>query len=390
MRRVPFAVLAVLAALAAAAVPALAQGGPESAAFVVRLGSDTLSVESFTRTATRLEGELATHSPRTVYLRYTADLGLNGSVTRFVVTIPRPGAAAAAPPMESRVASFTGDSIRIERRRGDTIQTTSVAVGLGAVPLLGGAYAPYELLTMRAMRARHDSTAVPTYSVGASAPFTVVLRRLGRDSVLMRTQFTPFRVRVDRAGRILALHAPGSTQQILLERVPNLDVATIAAGWAQRDAQGQAMGSLSPRDTVRAAIGGANILVDYGRPRKRGRDIFGNVVPWGQVWRTGANAATQVRSDRDLVFGSFVVPAGTYTLWTLPGPSGWQLIFNRQTGQWGTEYDPARDLGRVPMSVSALAEPAEVFTIGVEPRGDGGVLVLTWDRTRALVPFTVR
>lgn len=382
--------VALAAVLALVAAPAAAQSGPESAAFVVRLGTDTISVERFTRTATRLEGELATRSPRAVYVRYAADLGLNGSVTRFEVTIPRPGAAADAAPLESRVASFTGDSIRMERRRGDSVQTTSLAVGLGAVPLLGGAYGPYELLTQRALQARRDSTAVPTYSVGARAPFTVVLRRLGRDSVLMLTQFTPFRVRVDREGRVLGLHAPGSTQQIQLERVPSLDVAAVAAAWALRDAQGQGMGTLSPRDTVRATVGGANLLVDYGRPRKRGREIFGNVVPWGEVWRTGANAATQFRTEHDLAFGSLAVPAGTYTLWTLPTRSGWQLVVNRQTGQWGTEYDAAQDLGRVPMAVTTLTEPVEVFTIAVEPRGAGGVLVLTWDRTRALVPFTVR
>jgi hypothetical protein len=389
MRRLSLA--ALLATLVAPAVPALAQGKPESGAFLVRLGTDTISVERFTRTATRLEGELATRSPRTVYLRYVADLGLNGSVTRFEATIPRPGAPADAPPQRQAVASFTGDSIRLEVRRGDTLQTLSLAVGAGAVPLLQGAFAPYELLIARSRQGRRDSTAVPTYLVGSQAPFTVVLRRLGRDSVLLLTQFTPFRAKVDRDGRILGLHAPGTTQQVLLERLPSLDVATVAAGWAARDAQGQAMGTLSPRDTVRATVGGASLLVDYGRPRKRGREIFGNVVPWGQVWRTGANAATQFRTDRDLVLGTLDVPAGTYTLWTLPTGSGWQLIVNRQTRQWGTEYDPARDLGRVAMTVSALAEPVEVFTIGIEARGSGGgALTVSWDRTKALVPFTVR
>ena len=150
------------------------------------------------------------------------------------------------------------------------------------------------------------------------------------------------------------------------------------------------MGTLSPRDTARATIRAANLLVDYGRPRKRGREIFGNVVPWGQVWRTGANAATQLRTDRDLVFAGLSVPAGTYTLWTLPTQAGWQLIVNSQTGQWGTAHDAARDLGRVPLTVGALAEPVEIFTISVDAQGQGGVLSFTWDRTRATIPFTVR
>jgi hypothetical protein len=382
--------LALAVLLACAATPSAAQGVPDTAAFLVRLGTDTLSVERFTRTATRFEGELAVRSPRTMYFRYAADLGLGGSVTRFEVEVRRPGEPADAPALQRAIVSFTGDSIRLELHRGESVQTSSLAVGLGAFPLLNGAYGPYELLTLRARQARRDSAAVPTYSVGARAPFTLVVRRLGGDSVLLVTQFTPFRVRVDAEGRILGLHAPGTTQQVELTRLPTLDVTGLAAGWARRDAEGQGMGTLSPRDTVRATVAGASLLVDYGRPHRRGRVIFGNVVPWGEVWRTGANAATQFRTDRTLAIGSLVVPAGTYTLWTLPTPSGWQLIVNRQTGQWGTDYDPSRDLGRVPMAVAALPEPVDAFTIAVEPRGVGGILSFSWDRTRVQVPFTVR
>ena len=372
--------------LAAASPDSLAaQGAPESAAFVVRLGVDTVAVERFSRSATRLEGELVTRSPRTVLRRYAADLGPDGGVTRFEVTTHNSAAPADATPLQRAVATLVGDSIRVEVT-GVSVQTSTVGAPAGTAMLLGGAYGPHELLTMRMRLDRGDSISVPTYSVGAARPSSVTLKRLGRDSVLLNA----FRVRVDRNGRILGLHAPGTTQQIQLERLPSADVAALAAAWAARDAQGWAMGVLSPRDTVRASAAGASLLVDYGRPRKRGREIFGNVVPWGQVWRTGANAATQLRTDRELVFGGLSVPAGTYTLWTLPTQSGWQLIVNNQTGQWGTAYDAARDLGRVPLSVGTLAEPVEIFTIAVDARGPGGVLALTWDRTRATIPFTVR
>jgi hypothetical protein len=372
--------------LAAAAPDSLAaQGAPERAAFVVRLGVDTVAVERFSRSATRLEGELVTRSPRTVLRRYAADLGPGGSVMRFEVSTHNPGAPADATPLQRAVATLVGDSIRVEVT-GVSVQTSTVGAPAGMAMLLGGAYGPHELLTMRMRRDRGDSVSVPTYSVGARAASSVTLRRLGRDSVLLNA----FRVRVDRNGRILGLHAPGTTQQIQLQRLPTVDVAALAAAWAARDAQGQAMGTLSPRDTVRASAAGANLLVDYGRPHKRGREIFGNVVPWGQVWRTGANAATQLRTDRELVFAGLSLPAGTYTLFTLPTQAGWQLIVNSQAGQWGTAYDSARDLGRVPLSVGTLAEPVEIFTIAVDAQGQGGVLTLTWDRTRATIPFTVR
>jgi hypothetical protein len=141
----------------------------------------------------------------------------------------------------------------------------------------------------------------------------------------------------------------------------------------------------SPRDTARGTIGGTNVLVDYGRPSKRGRVIFAadGLVPYGQVWRTGANAATTLVTSAPLRVGETQVPAGTYTLYTVPGPDSWQLVINKQTGQWGTEYDQSQDLARVPMRVSALSAPVEQFAIAVEQ----GALVMRWDTVQASVPL---
>jgi len=276
-------------------------------------------------------------------------------------------------------------------RRGDSVQTSAIAAAAGLLPTMSNVFGPYELMAVRARAADRDTVALSAYGMGARATSTVTVTRLGRDSVRIAAGMSAYRVRTDRDGRILGLAAPGTTAQVTVERVPSIDLAAVLTAWSARDAQGQAMGMLSPRDTVRASVEGASLLVDYGRPSKRGREIFGNVVPWGTVWRTGANAATQFRTDRDLVIGSLVVPAGTYTLWTLPTQAGWQLIVNRQVGQWGTAYDAAQDLGRVSASLETLAEPVEVFTIGVAaPTARGGVLTFTWDRTRVSVPFTVR
>jgi hypothetical protein len=147
---------------------------------------------------------------------------------------------------------------------------------------------------------------------------------------------------------------------------------------------------LSPRDSAVQAIGQAQVVVDYGRPSKRGREIYGALVPYERVWRTGANKATHLRTDRDIMIGELRVPQGSYTLYTIPAQSGWTLIINRQTNQWGTEYDASQDLGRVPMAVAALKAPVEQFTIAVEPTGsDAGVLRMSWDSTEASVPIRV-
>ncbi len=147
---------------------------------------------------------------------------------------------------------------------------------------------------------------------------------------------------------------------------------------------------LSPRDTTAQTIGPAHLVVDYGRPSKRRREIFGSLVPYDALWRTGANEATHFRTDRDLTIGTIRVPRGTYTLWTIPARDSWTLIVNRQTGQWGTDYDKTRDVGRTQMKVESLNEPVEQFTIAIEPTRKGsGVLIMRWDTTQATVPIHV-
>ena len=146
----------------------------------------------------------------------------------------------------------------------------------------------------------------------------------------------------------------------------------------------------SPRDSVIRYIDGARLVVDYSRPSVRGRKIFGGVVPYGQVWRTGANAATSLTTTSDLLINKVRIPKGSYTLYTLPTKRGWWLIINKQTGQWGTVYNRSLDLARLPMKVTLLPYNVEKFTISIEPlQGKRGVLKLQWERTEASVEFEV-
>lgn len=149
----------------------------------------------------------------------------------------------------------------------------------------------------------------------------------------------------------------------------------------------------SPRDSVKATIAGAAISIDYGRPSRRGREVFGGLpdMQWGMVWRTGANKATHVTTSKTLQFGALIVPAGTYTLYTLLDKGGkWMLIVNGQTEQWGTEYDAKRDLVRIPLSVVQTPSVVEKMTIEVTPAGAGGEIAISWDRTKARATFTVK
>jgi hypothetical protein len=146
----------------------------------------------------------------------------------------------------------------------------------------------------------------------------------------------------------------------------------------------------SPRDSVKTSIGGAEVSVNYGRPSKRGRAIMDSLVPFGAVWRTGANQATHFKTTKSLVIGSTLVPAGRYTLYTVPGKAGWKLIVNKQTGQWGTEYHQEQDLARIDMKVETLPSMVEQFEIKIIPQGSGGLIRLEWEKTAASVAFVVR
>jgi len=144
----------------------------------------------------------------------------------------------------------------------------------------------------------------------------------------------------------------------------------------------------SPHETVNATVGGKKITITYGRPFKKGRDIFGALVPYGQVWRTGADEATTLTTDGDITIGDLKVPKGTYALFTVPGPKDWQLIVNKNAKQWGAfKYDAKDDLGKTTMKVSAAPAPVEQLTISVEPAGKGATLKIAWDKTVASAPI---
>jgi hypothetical protein len=148
---------------------------------------------------------------------------------------------------------------------------------------------------------------------------------------------------------------------------------------------------LSVRDTARATIGAATFTVDYGRPLVRGRELLGKLLPYDYVWRTGANAATQFTTSAPITLAGIKVPAGTYTLWTVPRPKRADLIVNKQTGQWGTDYDGSKDLGMAPMTLDSVAAPVEKFTISITPSdARHGALTMEWGTFRWTAPIVIQ
>ena len=139
---------------------------------------------------------------------------------------------------------------------------------------------------------------------------------------------------------------------------------------------------------------GKIIKIDYSSPRAKGRKIFGEasekaLVPYGQIWRTGANDATTFVTDTNLNVGGKAVPAGSYTIFTVPKADAWSLVISKKTGEWGTDYPGEKeDLVRVPMTVSKTSAPVENFTIAFDQAGSKCTLQVEWENTRASVEIT--
>jgi Protein of unknown function (DUF2911) len=159
---------------------------------------------------------------------------------------------------------------------------------------------------------------------------------------------------------------------------------------AQAKAQAQAEPPfVSEPATASVTVAGGTIDIHYNTPHMHGRKIMGGLVPYGKVWRTGADSATTVITSVPLKFGDLLVPAGTHTIYSLPNADSWLLIINNQTGQWGLTYDQGQDLGRIPMKAKPMTAPQDVMSISFEnTTANSTELHIRWETTDRFVTIT--
>jgi len=372
----------LIAALAPATVSAQAR---DSGAYVVRLGSDTIAVERYVRTPTLLVVEGVTRLPQTRLTRLVVRSDAAGRITSYEhANSPVPGAGGMGEIITA--AGYRADSIRIEVSQGTNAPRVRTIAGTPAMlPLIAPMYSTHAVAIARA-RENGDTL---LQLVSSQGPIAYRIRVAG-DSVFMTGPGSTGTMKAawDEEGMAL-LDGTGTTFKVVVTRTAWLDPDSMARHFARQDALGRALGVLSPRDTIRARIAGAMISIAYGRPAARGRRIFDALVPFDQVWRMGANAATELETDHQLDIGGRTIPPGRYSVWSIPRRDRWTLIINRQTGQWGTSYDPAHDLARIDIPVANLAVPVERFTIEFVESRDRGEIRFSWDRTRAVARFAV-
>lgn len=380
-------------------------GVEEKYGFVARLGNDTVSVESITRTNDKVVVDGVDRFPRVRRRHTEIELGPGSTIRHLVMDIHTPSETENQ--RERHVtADVTRDSVHIlQSDKAGKLRhefATNNAVAMAHVPQM---YSLYELYFDAAF-ARADSM---KRGVGD----TVQLRQFYLDREFDRFPLHHGVVRLladhkadiqhdwlsgtgqatfDSAGHMLAYSGARTTYLVDVQRINTQpDTKSLADKWEATESAAGGFKQLSPRDTVRSTIGNDSIMIDYSRPQARGRTLVGGIIPYDRVWRTGANAATQFTTTAPIRLAGIQLAAGTYTLWTVPRQNGVDLVVNGQSGQWGTEYNHARDVGIARMLSSTVSTPVDQFTISVVANDSKhGTLTMEWGNFHWSAPIEVR
>lgn len=372
--------LALLLSLTQSAVLA----GQSTGGFVTTLGADTIALERFTRKGDSLVADVLETTPRLTLTHYAVYLGANGQVREFRFSQRFVGAVA---PSGSVVMTFGADSIRttLDRLGRITYLATLAQPDTRPERLYFWALNELETAGFGALRATGDSTSVWMMSPGGRAAYRRVFRKEAPDTV-STTWFSPgYRLRyvTGPQGTLRGMDGRQTTVKLIAERVTELAFDQLVSAAAERERTRGPVGALSQVDSSTSSAAGATFKLVYSRPAKRNRQVWGGVVPLDTVWRTGAGAATSLQVSNDVRIGGVLVPAGAYTIYSMPTSEGALLIVNREVGQWGTVYHEAKDLARIPMKVLPLDRSVEQLTIGLEtPQGGLPLLFIEWDRQR--------
>lgn len=363
--------------------------GDETSYFITKLGHDTLAIERFTIEENQMRADVLLRSPRTTLRSY--DLNWDSELKLTSMTVKDV--------TENR--NFDGDGRIVQSiiNRSDSLEviyttqngdrSLKVESINGLIPFVDMVHWPYELAFNRAANISNDSIDQFMVTDRRNSNF-IIHREADTNYTLRHPSRGVMMVTTSKDGELMSLDAAATTRKLKVERAFDLEFDNLAAAIAIKDQSGSPFGSLSPAIVNNYEFSDTEFQVTYGSPAKRGRDIFGGIVPYGQRWRTGANRATHFKTSNDLIIEGQTLPAGEYTLFTIPEADGGTLIINKQTGQNGQSYDESRDLMRVQLTKSDYNAMIESFTITVEEAEQGGSLNLKWDRTIYSLAFEVK
>ena len=261
-----------------------------------------------------------------------------------------------------------------------THQTERIDFIGGWVPIIG----QWQWLANQVVKGNADNNFV--FSNAVIGDYDLWLKQTSDTTIVFDSEITKEIIfYLDDQQKIYQIDAMDSPWNYLVKRTPPIDIEDYCANFAKKEV----IGDPSPHEKLTINLSDCNIEVDYGRPSKRGRKIFGELVTYDKVWRTGAGTPTTIMTTKDLNFNGTIIPKGTYNLFTIPTPNSWTLVFNNEPEAWGSAHRPEFDFAKTNMEVSKLNAPVEKFTIEIVPDKDGGILKMSWGQTTAATRFSV-
>ena len=382
MQKARFYFLLLLVTATFIACTSQEQETDSSSSFVATLGKDTLVMENFIMQEDKVEAEVLIRTPRTRYQKHTLLLDTDGSFKSYKAATYDPKNLDGEPLSEQTI-EIAGDSLLQIFRRDTTVRQSKFAFDPSVIPWIDMVHWPYEVATRQLIKEGAESKDQPMLTGRSIGTF--VIKKIGSDSVSIKHPYRgTMHAQIDTDGALVNYDATATTRKLIVTRGGPIDISAMAVKYADHP-----IGSLSGAGKTETSVQGASLEMTFGQPSRRGRDLFGGIVPWNERWRTGANKATHIKTDKTLKFGALMVPAGEYTLFTIPTPEGGTLIINKQTGQNGNSYDETQDLGRVPMRLTQSDTNVELFTIDAIERAEKGILQLKWGETIFEIEFEV-
>ncbi|WP_268122129.1 DUF2911 domain-containing protein [Roseivirga pacifica] len=381
----------VLLMLTAFAISACSSGTEKESSttyFVTKLGNDTLAIERINYGNNSISADVLLRSPNISLTSYQLAWNENNQLIsmRAEDVTDLGGFGKGTGTVTQRIAE-NGDSLAITATFRGNEMTYNLANDQKLLPFIDMVHWPFDIALQRAHASKSDSTHQYLIS-GRRASDFIIHNTAGNDFTLRHPSRGVMLVKTNDKGQLTWLDAKNTTRKLIVERTNTLNFDELVAHYVVHDKENSPFGTLSPAQEGEFSFKGSDFKVTYGSPLKRGRDIYGGIVSYGNRWRTGANRATHFSTSKPIQINGNTVPAGEYTLFTIPEEDGGTLIINKQTGQNGQSYDESRDLMRVPMSRKSQDDVTESFTIEVVETEKGGQLQLTWDTTIYYVDFT--
>lgn len=370
------------------------QQHPYTATFVAKMGADTVSVETYTVLHNHLYGKAFIRVPEDYIGEFTIHFYPDGTIREFSVVAKDPRNSSV--PFEAKTGYFPyrlnmncrNDScIFFNAEKGKAAETV-LRHAAPAMDFVGGWVPLISLMEWNSLRLWQSGIQrLPLRMINDGlGVYPIAIEKKSSELFLFGGPFIEYtKIIVDENGRIRETNGLGTPWNYTVTKHPPMDVDLVA----RRLSQTKGIGVPSPDDTIRTRVKGSTLAIKYGRPLKRGRQVFGNVVPFDSLWRTGANGPTTVMLENDLQFAGTLVPKGAYSLYTVPGKSAWTLIFNKDLQRWPTDPNRQADFASVRMQTEKAKEIAEQFTIRITETKNGGLLQFHWDDTMASVAFEV-